>query len=500
MRRPFDQSEFSRMSPEAQQRAMELYPELIDQFGVEGMTTPEADPEADPEATPEEPVEEEPIEEENPIFDNFNEVAQEEGETPEMQALAAAQQGDIFDEATFQEEAETPEQIPQQAQRTPAVDIGEMLRKQAEETDKLSLLKASARARDMMLNTESDMGMYEDMQARIDRPLKQLQLEQQLKEDQAKQDPNSQISIMARATLAELGMDMSKFEGVAFSQIEKMYPTLAQSLYTRVSANAKVASAKLEAEVKKQKLQQDALANKEKLELGRAKLKSDEKKTEALIEAKNQQQQANKDYRNAKSMAEVEKNIDKKVDQMLKSNSFKLYEGADESISLLEQAMKSKDPNAKIEKAAAFMRYAKTAQGDDSVVRNEDMKTLAGRFGFTNPKDMLKKFEELAAGGSFSPGELNAMKVVAMRIKALKKKYLNQNYISVIKAKADKSGYDLKGSISIDLLREFEEAEEDNQENKKQPTKQDIIKAQKSISDRLNAIKAREQELLKKQE
>lgn len=440
--------------------------------------------------------------------------AQEEDEMqlPEEGAKADPDLAAMDEEIEKQKQAvESQVQPPLPMQQSSAPNIAEMIRKQEQEEDRLALWKAGSRMAAAIAGAgsgtkiQADLSPYEDMQKRVERPLKNLLLKQELEQNQAKNDPNSEISKLARKSLAELGMDMLDFEGVPFSQIEKMYPTLAQSLYVRVSAQAKVAQAKLDSENKKVQIMQQAEKDKLARELKERELEQRKQENQLDRELKKQENQLNRDLKKEveetnrdnkkfQNDMKVAQSVDRVVAQMQKSESFKGYNSAKEADFLLTEAMNAKDVAAKIQKAAAFMRYAKTAQGDSSVVRNEDMKVLAGNMGYTNVKEMLNKLAARAEGGNFTDAELNAMRTVVQRIAVIKRKELARDYINPLKKKASVYNYDLSESISPDLIREMEE----DQAAELSPIDQ-IKKKQKENEEKLNKLKAREEELLKKQ-
>jgi hypothetical protein len=400
-------------NPELRNRASELYPDLIS-----------------PEESPEMLEAEENVEPEVGQA-AFEQLEQNPFMTEEIQAAAEAPE--MQEAETAEEAPEMQDQVAQMEQmiaRNPAVNIQEMLAKQAEEQDKLDLLRASAKARNTMLGIkDGDMTVYDSLQRKIERPIKQLQLQQELEQDQAKNNPNSQISILARNSLAELGMDMSNYGEISFSQIEKLYPTLAQSLYTRVAAQARIAEAKIEAaarkaatiqkmekdkqdrELKQQQLEQQRTEN----ELNR-KLKRDE--NQLRRELQEESRNLNQENKQFSRDVQTHKVVEGAVDKLRKSDGYNLYKGSKEADALLEAAIQAPNNEYKTMAAAAFMRYAKTAQGDQSVVRNEDMKVLTGGLNLT---DIYGKIESKTKGSDLSPKELAAMQKVMRKIQDIKK-------------------------------------------------------------------------------
>jgi len=429
------------------------------------------------------------------------------------------QQDSLLDE---QEKVPATSEIPTVAQKptpniptaaaTPGVNIADLIKKQEQDEDMLALWKAGSRmaaaaaGAGIGRKTEADLSMYEDMEKRAARPLKNFLLKQEAEQVQSKNDPNSEISKLARKSLIDLGLKKEAVGDVSFAQIEKLYPTLAQSLYTRISAQARVDQARVESEAKKLQIAQElkksqmAMGLKQE-ELDWKKLDSElnreleREKIDATLELKKQAQIKNQLDTAFRQGQTVANGIDRMVKEMRTSKSFDAYGSAKEArsiiLSAIEAAKSSKKKSAKIPEATAFMRYAKIAQGDDSVVRNEDMKVLAGRFDVSDPWEMFEKLKARARGGEFTISELQAMLDVVKQTEAIKRKYIAQNYLDSIKLRAKKHDYNLAESLPYELVKELESEE-------LSPMDQ-IRKKQKENEEALNKINAREAELLKKQ-
>jgi len=146
-------------------------------------------------------------------------------------------------------------------------DIEKMIQQTSEEEDRIALLKQSAKLRDAIMGAGSgtilktDTSLYEDLEKRAQRPMKNLLLKQELEDKQAKNDPNSEISKLTRKSLEELGVSMAGFQGVPYSQLEKLYPALTQAMYTKLAAEARKEESALRkserADAKLAKLDQD---------------------------------------------------------------------------------------------------------------------------------------------------------------------------------------------------------------------------------------------------
>jgi hypothetical protein len=312
-------------------------------------------------------------------------------------------------------EADAPGSIP--AQDVPQDDIANMVASSSQNAKNASLAGQMAKVRDAAIGAglgakfETDNGIYKEMAADADAPIKKFLLASELKNTKAKSDPNSQISKLVRKSLSEMGMNMDGLEGVSYAQIEKIYPSLAQSLYTK-------------------------LAN------------------ESKREERNLMRDIKADNKASSDLDRVGQSVDKQVNQLRTSKEFTSYEQAKTAQTLLQAALNSKDPLVKVEDAAGFMNYAKAAQGDDSVVRSEDMKVLAGNMGYTSVTEMLGKITAKTKGSAFSKGELQAMHRVLETIKNVKREKIQQR-LSPLKYKAEMHGYDMNQSITPEYMDEI---------------------------------------------
>jgi hypothetical protein len=341
----------------------------------------------------------------------------EQPEAPAPQRQPAAQKIEAAPEVE-----QAPAMPEAEAQPT---DIDKMIQQATEEEDRASLWKQSAKLRDAVMGAGSgtilktDTSMYDEMAQRAQRPTKNMLLKQELENTQAKNDPNSQVSKLTRKSLQDLGMNMEGLEGISYAQLEKLYPSLTQALYVKLKAE------------------------------------SDREQKVATNEAKDEIKQIKADEKEKANYFKTQTGIDRMISQMQKGKSFVGYEQAKQAKTLLEEASISTDPNVKVNNAASFMNYAKVAQGDDSVVRSEDMKVLAGSFGINSVKEMLGKIAGRAKGTPFSRGELDQMRKVVDTIIRVKKDNLRQQ-ISPLKKRAQANNYDLSESIDPSLLEEIE--------------------------------------------
>lgn len=369
------------------------------------------------------PVGQEPVEEVQPERALASAEAPEDMVAPEpIQAPAQKRQPAMQEEQPAQE---APQSIVTPQAATPT-DIDKMIQQASEEEDRAALWKQSAKLRDAAMGAGSgtilktDTSLYEDLEKRAQRPMKNLLLKQELDDKASKNDPNSDISKLTRKSLSDLGMNMQGLEGVPYSQLEKLYPSLTQALYTKIAADAR----KEEAEARRYDKQVD--------------------------------RERRADVKDKENYFKTQSGIDRQVQQLRTSKAYIGYQQANQAKQLLNEAINSKDPLVKVQNAAAFMNYAKTAQGDDSVVRSEDMKVLAGQLGFNNPSELLSKFTSRAKGTPFTPAELNTMSKVIDTIQSTKRKQLRGQLSPIIK-RAESNEYPLSESLDPDFIKEIQE-------------------------------------------
>jgi NACalpha-BTF3-like transcription factor len=109
------------------------------------------------------------------------------------------------------------------------------------------------------------------------------------------------------------------------------------------------------------------------------------------------------------NIEKTKSSIEKRFQNLTTSKDYKAYQATKDAIQGFEYALATDDKEAV---GTAFMKFAKSAQGDDSVVRSEDMKTLAGGTPFADPKKMLDHYTALAKGKNFTKVELQNMKKI----------------------------------------------------------------------------------------
>ncbi len=123
--------------------------------------------------------------------------------------------------------------------------IDDMIKNIRSEQDRVALSKQSAKLRDAIMGAgigqlkQTDVSRYEELAKRAERPLTDMLLKTELKDKQAKNDPNSNISKLMRKSLEKLDVDMTGFEGVSAAQLEKLYPNLVNGITAKINAEAR---------------------------------------------------------------------------------------------------------------------------------------------------------------------------------------------------------------------------------------------------------------------
>jgi hypothetical protein len=128
---------------------------------------------------------------------------------------------------------------------TQETSIDQLMRQSEEAEKQARFQKSMARLRDaaigMGLGTkfETNMEMYDDAIKSAKKPLENFVLKKELEDKQAKSDPNSGISKLLRKSLSDMNIDMTGFESIPYSQLEKMYPQYVQAFNTKVAADSR---------------------------------------------------------------------------------------------------------------------------------------------------------------------------------------------------------------------------------------------------------------------
>lgn len=151
-------------------------------------------------------------------------------------------------EKIITEQSELQEAQPEQ-QIEPLKKETSDIQKMIEESDKaekdIEFQKQLAKTRDAIMGAglgrqlQGDYSMYEQMAKQTKKPIENYLLKQELEDKKAKNDPNSNVSKLTRKSLEDLGMNMKGLEAVPYSQLEKLYPSLTQALYTKIAADAR---------------------------------------------------------------------------------------------------------------------------------------------------------------------------------------------------------------------------------------------------------------------
>lgn len=314
-------------------------------------------------------------------------------------------------EAPAQEPGSAPAQAAPQDDIAAMIEASSQNSKNAKLAEQMAKVRTAAGGAGLGKVLEADTSLYKQMATDADEPIKKFMLANDLKNVKAKSDPNSEISKLVRKSLSEMGMSMEGLEGVSYAQIEKIYPSLTNAIMTKYANDGKR---------EEHNLMRD--------------LKADNKASADLDR--------------------VGQSIDRQMAQLRISPASKSYDSAKTAETLIRGAIGSNNPLSKIDAAAAFMNYAKSAQGDESVVKAEDMKVLTGSMGFNGFQEMINKLGSKVKGKQFSDGELSAMARVIDTIKNIKRAKIQQ-YLTPIKYKADMAGYDLNQNITPEYMQEI---------------------------------------------
>jgi len=356
-------------------------------------------------------------------------------------------------------------QVKQQLPKEEEVNIDSIIKKTREEEDRANLFKSLAKFRDAVMGAgsgrilrDTDYSTYDEMKTRAQRPIQDLLLKNELEDKKAKNDPNSDISKLMRKTLEEVGIDMSNYSNISYTQLEKIYPSLANTISTKIAAEARKDQQRLAAQLRADA----AIARKS--------------EKEVLLQEKRLNE------------------LTKRTDNVLKSDEYKLYNQTKPTLALLDEAIRkwdSEDESYKETAQAAFMGYAKAAQQDPSVVRESDMKVLAGGVNYGNLGGLMSRLLAKGQGASFSPDELEAFKAVVKTIQDVKRNALRQRFEPIFKRAKEvelSDDYFLSPDIREDIYS---------------PAKKEVDPIQQQLKDleaKLNANQSRIENLKKKRD
>ena len=396
------------MDPKVQEYAKELFPQLFPDVAATIPTSNIQIPLAPP-SPEEQKVAAQPMEAQvSPEKLQQQATPSQEQTAPSPQPTMGSKQRMISPEqpiAQTEPSVQTPERT----------SIEDMIAQATEAEGNARLQKSMAQFRNAIIGAglgreyKGDLSGYDERIKATKKPLENLLLKQELQSSEAKNDPNSAISVLVRRSLQEIGgINMQGLEKVSYAQLEKLYPSLAQSLYNKTVAEARLK----EAEAAKVLASQTA---------------ADKKQAKLDTEKEN-----------------AYKDLYKKSRSIIDSEAFGLYTEAIGTKQQLDYAIEASGKSgeaAKIAAAAAFMSYAKTAQKDKSVVRESDMKVLAGGMNYGSLGSLINKYKARVSGSNFTAEEMKEMKAVMDTIANIKRTEVKQNFNPILK-KAEEEGID----------------------------------------------------------
>lgn len=331
---------------------------------------------------------------------------------------------------------QAPLEIPQ-AQTQAPVDRYDQQLDAAREQDSqnsllMGLLKASQNFGAAMGGSKADTSYADAELAKGNQAVNRLKTDMDMKaqnqnilDKNKERDPKSNISLAMNDALSGMGIKIPP--NTSYAEMEKFAPQL--------------------------------MRNKEfQMKLEEAKLKAT-----ADAEAAATTKTEKKESKDKEQKLDVQKTVDKMVNSLRNSEDFKTHTAIKTAQAALDQAILKDD---KVAGGAAFMLYAKIAQGDNSVVRESDMKNLAGNWGYTNVNDMLSKLSAHSVGGKFGQEEFKRMKIVATLIQKIKAKHVREQ-LEPIQTRIKNHGLDPDEIISPEITREFSDAPD--QESKQDP-------------------------------
>lgn len=335
--------------------------------------------------------------------------------------------------------------------------VDEMVKKYREEEDRADYFKSLAKFRDAVMGagsgrvlTGTDYSTYDEMKARAKRPIEDVMLKTQLTDNKAKSDPNSQISQLMRKTLGNLGIDMADLSEVSYSQLEKIYPSLANTIATKIAADARKEQASQAADLRR----------------------------EAEAARKSEKEIAKQDRRLSE--------LNKRTENVLKSDEYKLYNNIGTTNALIDEAIQmweDGDDSYKQTTQSAFMGFAKAAQQDSSVVRESDMRVLAGGVNYGSLGGLLQKIVAKGKGADYSPEELQGFKKAVEIIRDVKRQDLQKRFNPIL-SRATDADISPDYLVSSDLL-------DDIYSKPKQPEKDPLQQKLEEVEAKLKANQSR---------
>lgn len=299
-------------------------------------------------------------------------------------------------------------------------NIEDLLKKSRQKEDRASFAEDLAKMRDAIIGVgagrviASDTSMYEKRAKQAKRPLEDFVLKQELESSSAKNDPNSPISKMVRDSLSSMGLNMEGLGKVSYAQLEKLYPTLTQALYGKM------------------KSQTDALQSK------------------AILAGRDATRQASKDAKTVDS-------IRQSSTRLLTSDEKKAYDNAKNAKSMFKDALRGWEEQGTDERkriGAALATYLKTAQQDNSVIRDSDIQLLIGQKGFKSVSGFLQDLEASIGGEQVPKYAIEQIIEVLDTLENSNRKKLRSRIKPIVKSSID-ADYDLSGALDPELVDEI---------------------------------------------
>ena len=311
------------------------------------------------------------------------------------------------------------EDISSEAKHSPT-NIEDLLKQSRVKEDRANFSKDLAKMRDAIIGVgagrviASDTSMYDRRVKESKRPLEDLVLKQELESSTAKNDPNSPISKMVRDSLIEMGLSMKGLDNVSYAQLEKLYPTLTQALY------------------------------------GKMKSKTDALQSQAILAGRDATRTASKD---AKTIDAIRQSSTR----LLTSDEKKAYDNAKNSKSMFRDALRGWDEQGTDERkriGAALATYLKTAQQDNSVIRDSDIQLLIGQKGFKSVGAFFQDLQASIGGEQVPKYAIEQIVEVLDTLENSNKKKLRTRVKPIVKSAID-ADYDLSGALDTELVDEI---------------------------------------------
>lgn len=142
--------------------------------------------------------------------------------------------------------------------------------------------------------------------------------------------------------------------------------------------------------------------------------------------------------------------VDRNIQNLRQGKAYIAYNNTKDAIAAFDYALATGDKEAV---GTAFMKFAKSAQGDDSVVRSEDMKTLAGSMSM-RPDKVIAHYAAKAQGKSFTKTEMQNMKKIMEAALKAKGQSIYKQSTPILK-KIENAGLDANEHLDPAEVEEF---------------------------------------------